>query len=67
MTHGIVTGFDEASGLGVITDDRGGEHAFHCVEIEGGRRTIPTGTSVEFDLRPKLGRWEATGIRPLGV
>lgn len=60
---GHVTQFDAAIGLGVITSERGTEHAFHCIEIADGTRTIAVGTQVSFDLLAKFGRYEAADIR----
>ena len=62
--RGVVTTFDPAVGLGVVTADDGTEHGFHCVEIADGSRTIEVGRSVEFELLAKLGRYEASEIRP---
>ena len=61
---GVVTAFDEAVGLGEIASEDGRRFAFHCVAIADGSRTIEVGTAVEFELIPKLGRYEATDIRP---
>ena len=55
MPHGSVTEFDEARGLGVITDDTGTAYRFHCVEISDGTRSIAIGTPVRFDVIAKLG------------
>lgn len=64
--RGSVTAFDEARGLGEVTD--GGEDgvvfAFHCVSIADGTRTIQVGTTVTFAPLLKLGRREAADIRP---
>ena len=62
--RGMVAAFDEASGLGEVATDDGSRVAFHCVGIADGTRTIAVGTAVEFELLPKLGRYEATAIRP---
>jgi cold shock CspA family protein len=62
--RGVVAAFDEQSGLGVVATHDGIEHAFHCVEIADGSRTIDVGTEVSFDLLGKFGRWEAANIRP---
>jgi CspA family cold shock protein len=62
--RGVVTAFDEQSGLGVVTTYEGTEHPFHCIEIADGSRTIDLGTEVSFDLLAKFGRWEAANIRP---
>ena len=61
---GTVAAYDDASGLGEIDASDGRRIAFHCVEIADGTRTIDVGTSVEFELMPKFGRWEAAAIRP---
>ena len=60
--RGTVTAFDSATGLGEITDDAGRVVAFHCIVIADGTREIAVGTGVEFDLIPKLGRYEASNI-----
>ena len=60
---GIVVGFDADVGLGEI-DSSGVTYPFHCVEIADGTRRIEVGTEVRFDVRAKLGRWEAAGLRP---
>ena len=62
--RGTVTEFDEHRGLGSITSDDGRAFPFQCVAIADGSRSIPAGTAVEFALLPKLGRYEATLIRP---
>lgn len=61
--NGIVSGFDDARGLGEI-DVHGATVPFHCVSIADGSRTIAIGTSVTFVLLAKLGRREAGDIRP---
>lgn len=60
---GHVTQFDAAIGLGIITSEAGTEHAFHCIEIVDGTRTIAVGTPVSFDLLAKFGRYEAAHVR----
>jgi len=61
--RGTVDGFDEAAGLGTITDADGRTYPFHCIEIADGSRTIDVGAAVRFDVLAKLGRWEAASIR----
>jgi cold shock CspA family protein len=62
---GTVTAFDDERGLGEVTDDEGSAWPFHCTAIADGSRTILVGTAVTFDLVPgRLGRWEASGLRP---
>ena len=60
--HGTVTMFDKAVGLGEITVDDGTTVPFHCIVIADGSRDIPVGVPVEFELLPKLGRYEATRV-----
>lgn len=60
--RGVVSSFDESTGIGTISGTDGTEHPFHCIEIADGTRTIETGTEVSFDLLAKLGRWEAGNI-----
>lgn len=59
MLAGTVTGFDEAKGLGTITDTDGRAYLFHCIEIADGSRTIDVGRSVRFQPLAKLGRIQA--------
>jgi CspA family cold shock protein len=61
--RGVVTGFDEVVGLGVISDAGGDPYPFHCIEIADGSRSVEIGAEVRFDLLAKLGRWEAANIR----
>lgn len=62
--HGRVTQFDVEVGLGEVTADGGEVFSFHCVSIADGSRNIAVGTTVEFELLPKLGRYEAARITP---
>jgi cold shock CspA family protein len=62
--RGVVTSFDASSGLGIVTGADGMVHAFHCIEIADGSRSIEPGTAVSFDLLAKLGRWEAANVGP---
>jgi cold shock CspA family protein len=64
--RGTVTEFDDPRGLGVVTGDDGARYAFHCTAIADGTRTIAVGATVEFELAPRLGTFEATAIVPLG-
>lgn len=62
---GTVTEFDEPVGLGVLTDQDGAEHPFHCTAIADGSRDIPVGTEVTFRLAAaRGGRREAVDLRP---
>ena len=60
----MVTGFDDAAGLGVVTADDGTAYPFHCTQIADGTRTIAVGTAVTFDLIGRLGRYEASDLTP---
>jgi cold shock CspA family protein len=60
--RGSVAEFDDASGLGTIISDDGTAFPFQCTEIADGTRTIVVGTTVTFEVLPKLGRWEAARI-----
>jgi cold shock CspA family protein len=64
MPIGTVIAFDEHVGLGEVQTDDGEVYLFHCVEITDGSRTIDIGVAVEFDLMLKLGRFEASRLRP---
>jgi CspA family cold shock protein len=61
---GSVTSFDGAVGLGVVTTDDEVDYPFHCTQILDGSRDIEVGTSVSFELAPRLGRWEAVELDP---
>lgn len=63
---GVVGEFDEHRGLGVISGEDGAEYPFHCTRLADGRRTIPIGAAVEFDIAAGLpGRWEAVAIHAI--
>ncbi len=62
---GSVASFDDLVGRGVITTADGTAVSFHCIEIDDGTRTIEVGVAVEFELLAKLGRYEASHIRPV--
>ena len=64
MPTGTVTAFDEYVGLGEVRSDEGDVYLFHCAEIADGSRTIEVGAPVEFDLMLKLGKFEASRLRP---
>lgn len=64
---GVVVAFDEQKGYGTVRDDgeAGEDRFFHCTAIADGSRTIPVGATVAYDVVPgRLGRWEATRLRP---
>ena len=61
---GSVTRFDGDVGLGVVTTDDDVDYPFHCTQIADGTRDIAVGTSVSFELAPRLGRWEAVELSP---
>jgi cold shock CspA family protein len=65
VLEGIVAEFDDPRGVGVARSDDGREFPFHCTAVADGSRTIEPGVSVTFEVRAgRLGRWEATAIRP---
>jgi cold shock CspA family protein len=64
MSRGTVTAFDREVGLGSIVGVEGTTWPFHCIAIADGSRDIALGAAVTFEPLPKLGRWEATDIRP---
>lgn len=59
---GRVVAFDDAVGLGEVERGDGVRFPFHCIEIADGSRTIAVGTSVNFGLLCKLGRYEAAQL-----
>jgi cold shock CspA family protein len=64
---GWVAEFDERRGIGrVTTDDTGASWFFHCTRIADGRRTIPVGVAVSFDVEPGPMGLEAVAISPQG-
>jgi cold shock CspA family protein len=65
VPNGKVIAFDEHVGLGEVESDDGQVYLFHCVEIADGSRAIEVGTAVEFELMLKLGRFEASRLRPV--
>jgi cold shock CspA family protein len=60
---GIVTAFNDAHGLGEITDSASVVWPFHCVSIADGSRTIEVGQSVVFRTGFRVVRPEAVSIR----
>jgi len=64
MPIGRVAAFDPFRGLGTIAGADGHDWPFHCVEILDGSRSIEVGAAVEFERLAKLGRLEASRIRP---
>ncbi len=61
---GTVTAFDAEVGWGEITAIDGAVLGFHCIAIADGTRRIDVGAAVSFELLAKLGRYEATALRP---
>jgi CspA family cold shock protein len=59
---GTVSAFDDATGLGEVTAEDGSTYPFHCTQIGDGTRTIAVGTKVDFELEPRLGRYEASAL-----
>jgi cold shock CspA family protein len=64
MPTGTVIAFDDYVGLGEVRSNEGDVYLFHCAEIADGSRTIEVGAPVEFDLMLKLGKYEASRLRP---
>jgi len=63
--RGRVASFDDPRGIGTIAVDGGAEVGFHCTQIADGTRTIAVDAAVTFTIvAGRLGRWEATDIRP---
>jgi CspA family cold shock protein len=64
VPHGRVSAFDDHKGYGTVTADDGTAYFLHCTQIADGSRTIAAGSEVEFDVLARLGRYEATAVRP---
>ncbi|MFZ4113215.1 MAG: hypothetical protein ACOYKG_08555 [Ilumatobacteraceae bacterium] len=60
---GTVTAFNDAHGLGEITDSASVVWPFHCVSIADGSRTIDLGQTVTFRTGFRVARPEAVSIR----
>ncbi len=60
---GTVTSFNDAHGLGEITDSAFVVWPFHCVSIADGTRTIEVGRTVMFRSGFRVARPEAVSIR----
>ena len=60
---GTVTSFNDAHGLGEITDSTSVVWPFHCVSIADGSRTIEVGQAVMFRNGFRVARPEAVSIR----
>ena len=60
---GTVTSFNDAHGLGEITDPASIVWPFHCVSIADGSRTIEVGRAVVFRTGFRVARPEAVAIR----
>ena len=60
---GPVTSFNDAHGLGEITDSASIVWPFHCVSIADGSRTIEVGRTVMFRTGFRVARPEAVSIR----
>jgi cold shock CspA family protein len=63
---GVVSEFDEASGLGVVTSESMSELTsgipFHCISIADGTRSITPGTRVRFMAAFRVKRVEAINL-----
>ncbi|TVR27974.1 MAG: hypothetical protein EA389_01390 [Ilumatobacter sp.] len=64
LLTGRVAAFDHDRGLGEVVAADHTVYPFHCIEIADGSRDIEVGLDVVFELRSKLGRVEAAGLRP---
>ncbi len=62
---GVVSAFDDARGLGTVTDATT-TWPFHCTEIADGTRSVEVGRRVAFDVvAGHLGRMEAVRVTKL--
>lgn len=64
MPTGVVRSYDVERGLGEVAAEDGTVFALHCTQIADGSRRIEVGTTVTFEVLAKLGRFEATDVRP---
>lgn len=64
LLRGTVSAFDAQVGLGEVVSEAGATYPFHCIAIADGTRRIEVGVGVTFEILAKLGRYEATAIRP---
>lgn len=65
--EGKVVEFDYERGLGTVLADDGRRLGFHCTAMADASRRVDPGTRVTFEVMAgRLGRWEATAIRPQG-
>ncbi len=63
VRRGAVTAFDEARGLGEVTEEDGDVLGFHCTAIADGSRTVDVGAEVAYEVAPGLlGRFEARDL-----
>ncbi len=63
-----VESYDPVRGLGVVVDEEGARHGFHCTAIAGGGREIAEGTRVALVLEAgHLGALEARDVTPIGL
>jgi cold shock CspA family protein len=62
---GVVSAFDDDSGLGQVMATDGTIYPFQCTQITDGTRTIPEGAAVTFAVRAwHRGRYEAVAVTP---
>lgn len=65
--EGTVASFDDPRGLGTVVTAAGVIYPFHCANIADGTRSIEVGSPVSWQvIAGRLGRWEASGIKPSG-
>ncbi len=63
--RGTVAAFDDHQGYGEIVTASGERWFVHCTQIADGTRTIAVGREVVFAPLARLGRYEATDVRPV--
>jgi cold shock CspA family protein len=62
--NGQVIEFDDPRGLGWVENAKGERYRFHCTQLADGSRTIESGATVTFSLRPwHMGEMEAVDIK----
>jgi hypothetical protein len=64
---GVIEGFDDRRGYGLLVDQAGRRFFFHCVDIIDGSRSIPNGAAASGERTVGLlGHDQVTEVRARG-